>query len=262
MCPASSMKKAVPLFSRRIAAGSGDVPTIGGVVLSGGRTGIHDCAVAGQQPSKQRQRLRRPKSSIEASRRAISRGSDAASIHHVGIGILLTSDQLAFFLYELPSSRLREFANVQHLNTVARVLALAAVGPTTLVLVISGLLSIAAAIADHLDHDDRGPVVVARLARQRCLLGGRGNVGGRGQRTDIRHRRGRNSDRGALNLNVEGVEHLQRRDVEIAGDAEAGGAGIDLAAWRELLPVSARHALGFRLESFGPRHCRYRSRWS
>jgi hypothetical protein len=52
MCPASSTKKAVPLFSWRMAAGSGERANDCGAVLSGARTGSHDCAVAGTAATK------------------------------------------------------------------------------------------------------------------------------------------------------------------------------------------------------------------
>jgi hypothetical protein len=59
-------------------------------------------------------------------------------------------------------------------------------------------------------------------------LGGRaGGVVGGGQSRDRRRRRCGDARGRAGDLDIEGVEYLQRHEIEIAGDANAGRARID-----------------------------------
>jgi hypothetical protein len=104
-----------------------------------------------------------------------------------------------------------------------------------------GRITTPTAIAEHLDDDDRGPVVGVRLRRQCCLLGRRGGVRCGHQRGDRRALHRWNADRGALHLDVGDIEHLQRRDGEVARDADPRLTGIDGAARREQIDVARRN---------------------
>ncbi len=69
------------------------------------------------------------------------------------------------------------------------------------------------------------------------LLGGGGGVAGGAERKR-RSLSGGNAHGHTLDLDVEGIEHEQGCDVEIAGDADAGGTGIDCAMWRHQTDIA------------------------
>ncbi len=93
-------------------------------------------------------------------------------------------------------------------------------------------VTIAAAIAEHLDNDDGGLIAGGRLWRCGCMGCGADDVSCGGQGTDVGRCRRRQANRHTAHIDVEGIENLQRKDVEIAGDADTGRTEVHGAVRR------------------------------
>ncbi len=118
--------------------------------------------------------------------------------------------------------------------------------------------AVAAAVPQDLDDDDRRSVVVRRR-RRHALLAGCGGVGCARQRADRRPLHRWKTGSGTLYLDVSPVDDLQRREIDVAGDADASFACVDGAQRRVQVDVAGRN-LRDRIErrnaGSGRRHLR------
>jgi hypothetical protein len=139
--------------------------------------------------------------------------------------------------------RRRQITCTNHLDGTRRILALVVVASRTPMLsfVLRRIFAAVPTISQHLDDDDRRPIVVVGLSRQRSLLGGGGSIACRKGAADIRGRRSGNAGRGALNRHVKRVQHLQCRNVEVARSPHPGGTEIDRTPRRDQVRVTYRH---------------------
>src|SRR5882672_84687 len=165
MCPTLSTKKAVPLFSRRIATGSGERTSDCGAVLSGARTGIHHCAVAGPTakaaipPNRIRHRSITPHRLSSRRRRVNSRclclrswSLDAAPCS----GRSPTSQLSPFVLGERGLLLLGQWTGTNDLNGAARIL-----GSPPLNVVLAWLVLVQLVCATIAKHFNRRDIKVA-----------------------------------------------------------------------------------------------------